>query len=132
MNIVLDTNVLIAAFIAKGFSSKLVEYCLQSHLCITSEFILGELEEKLLIKFKYSDADVKLVLDLLRSRMLTVAVLPLKTPTCRDIDDDAVLATAIAGKAVCIVTGDKDLLVLKQFESVDIIHPSEFSDYENN
>ena len=37
---------------------------------------------------------------------------PLEQQVCRDIDDDWILATALAGKAQCIITGDKDLLAI--------------------
>lgn len=60
-------------------------------------------------KFKYSDEDVAAVETLLRSRMKIVEVVPLEKNICRDPDDDKVLGTAIAGKAACVVTGDKGL-----------------------
>jgi uncharacterized protein len=46
MNVVLDTNVLIAAFI-EGFCHTLVEQCLRVHSVIVSEFILNEVRETL-------------------------------------------------------------------------------------
>jgi putative PIN family toxin of toxin-antitoxin system len=132
MNLVLDTNVLIAAFIAKGFCHTLVEQCLRVHSVITSEFILNELREKFIGKFKYSDSDATAVEALLRSssRMRVVDPTPLESNVCRDPDDDMVLATALTGKAVCIITGDKDLLTLKKFGDLDILAPSEFEAYE--
>lgn len=54
----------------------------------------------------------------------------LNKAVCRDPDDDMVLATALSGGAVCILTGDKDLLALKSFDGIDIISPSEFEAYE--
>ena len=36
------------------------------------------------------------------------------------------LATAIAGKADVIVTGDEDLLVLKKFRGIKILSPRQF------
>ena len=111
MNLVLDTNVLIAAFISKGSCHTLVEQCLSVHSCMTSEFILNELREKLTKKFKSA---------------------PLESNVCRDPDDDRVLATAITGNAVCIITGDKDLLILKKFGEIDILSPSELTDYESS
>ena len=130
MRLVLDTNVLIAAFIAKGVCHTLVERCLLVHAVITSEFIFDELREKLFRKFKFSQEDVIAVETLLRSRAQVVTPVPLASNVCRDPDDDMVLATAIAGEAVCIVTGDKDLLSLKKFEEVQIISPSAFETYE--
>jgi predicted nucleic acid-binding protein len=37
-----------------------------------------------------------------------------------------VLATALAGKADVIVTGDEDLLVLKKFGGIRIVSPRQF------
>lgn len=42
-------------------------------------------------------------------------------PACRDPNDDHVLATALAVNAGVIVTGDKDLLTLGQFQAVRIV-----------
>jgi predicted nucleic acid-binding protein len=45
---------------------------------------------------------------------------------CRDSSDLMVLGTAIAGSAECIVTGDKDLLVIRNFGEVAILSPRAF------
>jgi predicted nucleic acid-binding protein len=54
----------------------------------------------------------------------------LAQPVCRDPDDDLILATATAGSARCIITGDKDLLVIQRFQAVEILRPSQFADFE--
>ena len=54
----------------------------------------------------------------------------LAVSVCRDPDDDQVLGTAIAGDAACLITGDKDLLTLGTFETVDILLPKDFAAYE--
>ena len=46
--------------------------------------------------------------------------------TCRDPKDNKFLELAVAGNADCIVTGDKDLLVLNSFRNIQIITPKEF------
>ena len=43
----------------------------------------------------------------------------------RDVDDDAVLACALAAKADFVVSGDDDLLSLKAFRGIRIIPPGE-------
>jgi putative PIN family toxin of toxin-antitoxin system len=48
------------------------------------------------------------------------------TGICRDVDDDNVLACALAAKADYLVTGDADLLVLKNFRGIKIISPRDF------
>lgn len=43
----------------------------------------------------------------------------------RDVDDDAVLACAIAANADLIVSGDDDLLELKAYQGIPILNPAE-------
>ena len=130
MRIVLDTNVLIAAFIARGVCHQLLEHCVNHHELVTSEFILAELREKLVDKFNYTSEVTDDVIALLRSRMEVVVPEVLDAPVCRDPDDDNILATAVAGNGQCIITGDKDLLVLNRFQRIDILAPNAFLAYE--
>jgi len=130
MKIVLDTNVLIAAFITKGVCSELLEHCLRRHEVVISEFILDELRKNLVKKFKYNAEDSASVIRLLRLRVLLFKPIPLSQPVCRDADDDMVIATALTGKAVCIITGDKDLLVLKEHQGIAILKPVDFPAFE--
>ncbi len=44
---------------------------------------------------------------------------------CRDADDDAILATAVAARADLLVTGDKDLLVLGSYNGIPIVTPDQ-------
>jgi predicted nucleic acid-binding protein len=55
----------------------------------------------------------------------------LPVPVCRDPDDDNILAAARTAECVAIVTGDKDLTDLKQYEGVRILTPSEFWEFED-
>jgi len=130
MKVLLDTNVLIAAFITRGVCSDLLEHCIRQHDLVTSEFILDEFRQHLVRKFNYSAAEVGEAIELLRLKVEVVTPAALERPVCRDPDDDVILGTAIAGRVACIVTGDKDLLILKRFGSVDIVSPAEFSAYE--
>ena len=130
MKIVLDTNVLIAAFITRGMCSDVFKHCVRQHTLITSEFILDEFRGKLVRKFKYSAAETGEAIELLRLRMEAVIPAEFDAAVCRDPDDDAVLGTAVAGDAACIVTGDTDLLVIERFRGIDIVRPSKFAEYE--
>ncbi len=47
---------------------------------------------------------------------------------CRDPEDDKILETALMGDAECIVTGDRDLLVMSAFRGIPIVTPREFLD----
>jgi putative PIN family toxin of toxin-antitoxin system len=130
MRVLLDTNVLIAAFITHGTCSDLFEHCIRQHEIVTSKFILGELEGHLRKKFKFPEADVREVMDILNGAGRIVDPVSLKKAVCRDPDDDMVLATALSGNVDCIVSGDKDLTVLKIFENIPILKPAEFSAFE--
>jgi len=130
MRLVLDTNVLIAAFIAKGICADLLEHCIRRHTVVTSDFIPSEFRETMLGKFKFTGEETEDALKLLVPRMVAVEPASLESPVCRDADDDLILATALAGQCDCIVTGDKDLLVLERYRMIEIVSPLDFSEYE--
>jgi putative PIN family toxin of toxin-antitoxin system len=126
VRILLDTNVLIAALVARGLCHELLEYCIQRHTLVTSEFVLGELRDKLVTKFKYSSEVADEAVSLFRSRMEVVTPTSLDAPVCRDADDDNILAAASTGNCEYIITGDNDLLVLKRYASIEIVSPGDF------
>lgn len=132
MRIVLDTNVLIAALISRGFCHELFEYCALTHELFTSDFILYEVSEKLVTKFKYKEDTAKEAVNLLRSQLQLVMPVAQTTSVSRDPDDDNILATAEAGKCDYIITGDIDLLVLIEYKAIRIVTPREFSDLEKS
>ena len=49
-----------------------------------------------------------------------------KVEICRDPKDNKFLELAIESAAACIITGDKDLLVLNPFEGIPILNAAEF------
>jgi putative PIN family toxin of toxin-antitoxin system len=92
VKIVLDTNVLIAALIARGVCHQLLEHCALRHTLFTSDFILEETQEKLIEKFGYSTKLAAESKSVLLSRMTIVSPSKLDNPVCRDPDDDNILA----------------------------------------
>lgn len=130
MRIVLDTNVLIAAFIAHGSCNELIEHCAIHHDLILSESMLAEFRDVMSRKFGYSTAEARAAAALIESRANMVKPPRLGRPVCRDPNDDMVLATALAGKAQVIIAGDKDLTSLKSYGDIKIIRPAEFWQYE--
>jgi len=126
MKVVLDTKVLIAAFISHGVCNELLEYCAIHHEITLSPFILDEVREKLVRKFDFSTREASQAIQLLKSRVVLVTPHELDHQLCRDQDDDTIIGTALAGDCACIVTGDKDLLVLQRIQGVRIVSPNEF------
>lgn len=132
MRIVLDTNVLIAAFISRGACAELLEYCVHAHELVTSEFILKEFRANMAGKFGLSKSEVSSAVKLLKSRLIVAAPAALGAQVCRDADDDAIIGTAVSGACACVVTGDRDLLDIGEYKGVAMLSPSAFWEYESD
>jgi len=132
VRLVLDTNVLLAAYLTRGVCHELFEHCKRTHRIVTSDVLLGEFEAKLLGKLKVPPAKASAAVTQIRSHAELVTPILLDPPACRDPDDDWVLATALTGNCECILTGDKDLLVLTPFEGISIVAPGAFWRYESD
>ncbi|MGE0862548.1 MAG: putative toxin-antitoxin system toxin component, PIN family [Vicinamibacterales bacterium] len=125
MTVVLDTNVLVAALVAKGLCLEVVQRTIRMRCLVSSSALLDELESTLRLKFEVTPV-VARFLALLREQTMLVDPFVLPEPVCRDPDDDIVLGTAMAAGAEVIVTGDKDLLVLGVYEGIRIETPRQF------
>jgi putative PIN family toxin of toxin-antitoxin system len=125
LKFVFDTNVLLSAHVSIGMSKQVLDYCMERHQVFLSEFIVSEFLEKAEFKFKWPKDQCAFAALNLRAHVTLVENEPLPKPVCRDREDDAVLATAIAAKCDALVTGDKDLLVLKRHKGFSILSPNE-------
>ena len=131
MKLLLDTNVLIAALVAHGACSDLLEHCIRRHVVISSRPLLDELEDVLTRKFHQRPVDVRAAVRLFEETFTLVVLKALEPPICRDADDDIVLATARTGECDAIVTGDQDLLVLDPFHGIRVLVPAGFWKWES-
>jgi putative PIN family toxin of toxin-antitoxin system len=125
VKVFLDTNVLVSAFTARGLCTDLLRFLLAEHDVMTGEVNLVELRRVLAEHFHASDRQLAFVERQLRDQMVvprptTPSPLPLRDP-----DDAWVLASAIAGAADVLVTGDKDLLTLAAHSPLAILSPRE-------
>lgn len=109
-----------------GFCANLFRECVLKHELILSEHILTELRRHLAGKTRLTTEKLDQIGQTLRATCVMVEPAPLPADSCRDADDVAILGSAIAGKADAVVTGDKDLLILKTFQSIPILTPREF------
>jgi putative PIN family toxin of toxin-antitoxin system len=126
MRVVLDTNVLVAAFVARGVCGDVFERVIVDHELVLSPHIVSEFERVMTEKLRFDASRVERSIALLRRVARMVDPAPLAERICRDEDDDAVLALARSSGASCLVTGDDDLLILEIFEKVPIIRPRAF------
>ena len=129
MRVTADTNIYISALLFGGLPGAFLDLALfGSFTLVISPAILDELEGKLLVKFKISQADVRAI----RRKLETVA--EIVTPTKAiyavkdDPDDNRVLECAVVGAAYVIVSGDKHLLEVGTFQAMPIIKVRQFLD----
>ena len=126
MRVVLDTGILIAALITKNtLPDRLYQLWREKRFTlITSEWQLSEFKRvsrypKLRPYLKQHE--VGTMIQGLRTNTIVFSDLP-RVDVSEDPDDNPILATALAGKADFIVTGDKrDLLSLNKFEGIPIV-----------
>ena len=126
MRLVLDTNALIAAFVARGTCSDLLEYAVRTHTVVCSWYILDELREKLVDKFGVTASEARRAAALLAERFEQVEPAAVDANACRDSEDLPILGTAVAGQCTCIVTGDRDLPGLGHYQEILIVSPGDF------
>ena len=129
MRAVIDTNVLLSALLWRGPPHALLEQARNGMVTlISSPALLAELAEVIArAKFNviFARSNTSRAQTLAQVRQLAEVIDPpaLAKPVCRDPDDDAVLALAIAAEADLIVSGDDDLLSLIHFEGIPILTP---------
>lgn len=125
MRIVLDTNLYIAAALYDGLCREVLEFVFKNSaiILITSKEILGELSQKLSKKFQWSEERINCYLDDIKTMSEFVAPKEKLKIIKRDPEDNKILECALAGDADLIVTLDQDLIKLKNFKGIGIIHP---------
>lgn len=131
MRVVIDTNVLISALIWHGTPHQLLAETRQGNAQLILSATLFEEISEVIHRGKFaailqttSRTPARLLAELHALAEFVFAP-PLLTAVCRDPDDDAVLALAIAANADWIISGDSDLLVLGNFQGISIISPAE-------
>lgn len=128
---VIDTNVFISSLIGKTKSNpkEIIDHFKNNRfLLVLSPSILKELEAVLRepkLKLIINKDETSALMSLIRIKGLFV-IPSHNLNICRDIHDNKILEAALKANANFIVTGDKDLLVLKSSQSVSIVSPKEF------
>jgi uncharacterized protein len=127
--LVLDTNILVSAVLAKTSKARQALNKAQDiGKILMSSSVLLEIEE-VLFRPKFDKYVTTIERRFFLSNFLkTVEFVEVGeiVKICRDPKDDKILALALNGKADYIITGDQDLLILKLFEGVEIITIDEF------
>lgn len=123
--VVNDTVIWLSALYFLGKTAKIVNFIEdKSILSVTSDFILQEVKEKL-IEFGAPSYAANATIAYISSISETVS-LKGKDFGLRDPADNQVLETAAVGKCNYLITRDKDLLTIGEYDRVQIVTPSQF------
>ena len=112
MRVFLDANVLVSAFAARGLCADLLREVLARHTLLTGEVVLTEFRRILSVKLRAPRAAVEAAVAAASAGQVVPRPRRRLALRLRDLSNDRVLASAVAGKADLLVTGDRDLLCL--------------------
>lgn len=127
MKVMLDTNILISAFIFRSSKMNNLIYELsKNHEIVICSYTIEELKELIENKFNVS---IKALNNFLKNFPYTMVQSPKKPKEnlfyIRDKDDYIILYTAIVEKVDVFITGDKDFVDVK-IKKPEILNPTEF------
>jgi putative PIN family toxin of toxin-antitoxin system len=120
--VVADTNIMISALIFGGLPGTFLDLArMRVFTLVSSPDLFDELDEKLRGKFQVPPSKAAAI----RSNLEAFASVTRPGFTLNvvadDPDDNRVVECAIAGKADCIVSGDRHLLKMGSYEGISIM-----------
>lgn len=128
IKVVIDSNIYISGILFSGNPRIILDLAIKGKIQVyISPDILSELKDVLSKKkFSFSPNIIQSIIGEIES--ITTLIVPLKKHNIvtRDIDDNIIVDCAIESNAEFIITGDNDLLSLKEFKNVKIIKPVDF------
>lgn len=129
MRVVIDTNVVMSGIFFKGNPNQVLAAFDEGRFeAFASKDIISEYEEvseRLKKKLRRTPSE-----DLFKVFINRVNVVETKSSikVCRDPDDDKFIECAVDSKSLYIVSGDKDLLSIQEYDGIEIITAAEFCD----
>lgn len=128
MIVVVDSGVWISALQFEGTPLQVIERILVWHILAVCDPIALEIRTGLMKKFGWTHEEVDEALGFYFSRAIESEVSGNVQGICRDPKDDMVLECAALANADVIVSGDKDLLAVGEYEGIRILTPRAFLD----
>jgi putative PIN family toxin of toxin-antitoxin system len=131
--VVLDTNVWVSGvFFQRGIPAAILRAWRDRRfeIVVTVE-TLDELETQLREKVTRFGAEPALATEWITYVKTYARVVPTTEAVrgvCRDPDDDKFLTAALSSGVSCIVSGDRDLQVLGEYQGVQVLSPREFAE----
>jgi putative PIN family toxin of toxin-antitoxin system len=126
MRVVLDTNVALSGVFWGGPPRRLLDLWLEGALTLLVSLPILDEYRAVFRRFTPATSEIYAHWDhLFTTAGELVTPLPLAS-SVRDPKDHIFLEATIGGKAHCLVTGDKDLLVLNDVRGIPILSPRAF------
>ena len=127
MRVFLDTNVLASAFGTRGLCADVLHIILAEHELVTGEVVIDELRRALIKKFGMPADKVGAYEKFLRGYHVVPRPRQLLNLNLSERSDLMVVGSAINAKAEIMITGDREILDLKNKpENLRIVSPREF------
>ena len=128
MKAILDTNIFLSGIHWSGASNKVLrEWFIGSFTLVSSPQINRELFTQLRdFKIQMEMGEIEWWEDIVLEKSIMVVPKRKVDVIKDDPDDNKFIETALEGKAGYIVTQDKHLLSIKEFEGIKIVTPEEF------
>ena len=133
MNVLLDTNIWISGLLWGGNPRKIINLAEHQEIAVyTSLPLLDELRITLTYpRFRERLQQMEITVDYLMTQVNNITELCQlialdNIPKLRDPNDQIVLETAVTMPVHLIISGDLDLLVLREFQGRQIVTPSQF------
>lgn len=128
---VLDTNVLVSAFPARGTVPAILldAWRLGAYHLVVSEHILKELSETWRDPYwtaRFSETERAEAIALLRTAAIMTSLTVEVSGVATHPEDDLILATAVASRASYLVTGDRKLRAVGTYQDIALLSPREF------
>lgn len=122
-----DTNVLVSGLTYRGKPFELLRLALEGEISLTtSQPIIDETVSVLARKFSTPPQEIEEAKSLIHEAARTVRPAVELSVIKEDPPDNRILECAVSAGSDYIVTGDKDLLRLRQYAGIQIVNVSDF------
>jgi putative PIN family toxin of toxin-antitoxin system len=128
MKIVLDSNIFVSSFYWAGNPRKVFDRVTNGldELYITDEIlqeIISVMSEK---RFDTSIEEIREYVRIIESYSIKLSTKDILEKISRDEDDNKILRCGFDGNVDFIITGDNDLLVIREYRKIKIVKPKEY------
>lgn len=132
MRVVVDTSVWISALLWGGVPGQILYMARTQQIAIfASDVLLQEIEtslrkQKMQRRIQGRGYTVEYFISISQELSEFCPTISVDVPELRDPNDLKILAAAVAANAEVLITGDRDLLILNEFQGIPILKPQDF------